>query len=1202
MTGTQSEPNSTKTVDLELVPCKGIKIFVLEELLEFPAKGIAPGHIAFFHYSIDFYEEQPLSVNVQLDDVLLLAELKTNIVRIDENSVLLAVNSPAEDEAAELEKLYSHCLEHRHEITDMDQEPPVPENISAASLRPVVQPEQSRIPPLRMVSPPANACPVCFTMYQGEPRCTVCGYFFSEDFLNSVQEPQPQPETEPEEEHPAIQEKEESSAASPEHLKPSPSPLPSPLLPDESGPILSLDDLAPMPARAQDAGPKSRDLAEGPIEDLGRITLDLSSMDTLEIEPQDMPKPAPPATPTKTEPDPEIEHIRKRVLEKELESVSELESVVNLEPIADQVSLREFVEFLDDDGGDQGQSEDSGEIDYLTDEWILENLSGEGEEEEEPLELVPTLEEPYPEELFLDQIDTVMDVDTEAEAAPEAPTYYLPDLGEEPGRQGVDPESPSGDTKSNLIKNVLRDVSGKSTADSQGEEALWETTEIRTIPEWSKPDHESEPGPESEPELEYELEPEPEPVPEPPPIPDPPQSEDLSSEDLELSMSETVEMSVDELVAHGMAVLGTPISPSDIVEKHRPIPQEEPEEAEAGDEPESRAQDGGDAGESMPQQPPGPYYNILELESEPFSNSPDPDFFYPAWQHTECLRRLEISVRLKRGLNVVLGDVGTGKTTMCRQLYRVFSGDESIVCLMYFEPLFSTSREFLRSLCQVLTDEEPDKDTDEHQMLETCKNKLFQLAIDEEKNVVLMFDEGQRLPIHCLEMLRLLLNYETQDHKLLQIVIFAQKEFTQTVDEVPNFKDRINELIEIEPLDYVNTREMILYRLRKAQPKKTPPQLFTKLALWTIYKLSRGYPRKIVNLCHKTLLTLILTQSRLATRKTVYKSARMAKLAKPFWRRWPALLLVLLAVAATALLIWRPWADRSTPPAAPVQQSREMASEQPPAPDDKSETAPSEKSAAPEMPETAPEPQPQPEEATVPEPESQPLPPVAESQTFEEPPSLEEGEMPSAPEAAPEVVPKVEPAETETQPAPPSPGLLSEAPPHTLGTLTVTSDDGGAGLSGLIHEFYGIFDPAHTGAVAAANPNVSDINVLLVGMTLNFPAIETEPFTLPRDRNWITLGMLRDLQSAHDRLREIKQLKSGVVLLPVWQPSTGLVFHILDNRFFSVDISQYTALEAIQELPPSLQPGAAVVTGWEDGAVFFSNKLPRPETEKTSGE
>ena len=85
------------------------------------------------------------------------------------------------------------------------------------------------------------------------------------------------------------------------------------------------------------------------------------------------------------------------------------------------------------------------------------------------------------------------------------------------------------------------------------------------------------------------------------------------------------------------------------------------------------------------------YFKILNLSREPFSNSPDPDhFFFNSWQHVDCLQKVELAVRLQRGLNVVIGDVGTGKTTLCRRLIRNFANEIGIETHLILDPYFST--------------------------------------------------------------------------------------------------------------------------------------------------------------------------------------------------------------------------------------------------------------------------------------------------------------------------------------------------------------------------------------------------------------------------------------------------------------------------------------------------------------------------------
>ena len=96
------------------------------------------------------------------------------------------------------------------------------------------------------------------------------------------------------------------------------------------------------------------------------------------------------------------------------------------------------------------------------------------------------------------------------------------------------------------------------------------------------------------------------------------------------------------------------------------------------------------------------YFSILNLKQEPFSNSPDPDFFFHSREHLECLQRLELSLLLRRGLNVIIGDVGTGKTTLCRQLIRRFARRDEINTHLVLDPYFVDAYEFLSSVGKMI--------------------------------------------------------------------------------------------------------------------------------------------------------------------------------------------------------------------------------------------------------------------------------------------------------------------------------------------------------------------------------------------------------------------------------------------------------------------------------------------------------------------
>jgi len=175
------------------------------------------------------------------------------------------------------------------------------------------------------------------------------------------------------------------------------------------------------------------------------------------------------------------------------------------------------------------------------------------------------------------------------------------------------------------------------------------------------------------------------------------------------------------------------------------------------------------------------YFSLLDLQKEPFSNSPDPEFFFGSDQHITCLQQLELAIRLRRGLSVVIGDIGTGKTTLCRQLIRRLDrsgeGGETIGAYLLLDPEFGSGRELLLTLVEMLGLEPLSASATDRQIKEALEHFLFEQGVTKQRMTVLIIDEGQRLPGFCLEILRELLNYETNQYKLLQIVIFAQQEF-----------------------------------------------------------------------------------------------------------------------------------------------------------------------------------------------------------------------------------------------------------------------------------------------------------------------------------------------------------------------------------------------------------------------------------------
>ena len=251
------------------------------------------------------------------------------------------------------------------------------------------------------------------------------------------------------------------------------------------------------------------------------------------------------------------------------------------------------------------------------------------------------------------------------------------------------------------------------------------------------------------------------------------------------------------------------------------------------------------------------YYSVLGFAREPFSTSPDPAFFFRSSSHLQALSRLEIAIRLKRGLCLILGDVGAGKTTLARTLLSNVQQDDDMVFHLIMDPWYETEYQFLQSLCHMFEVRPAFKSTLDCR--EAIEHYLFQKGVTEGKTIVLLIDEGQKLSLDMLENLRVLLNYETNEYKLLQVVIFSQMELLPRIKRVKNFIDRVALKYIVNPLDEQETAQLIQFRL-EAAGLPSGVALFSPEAVHAIHQFTQGYPRKIAMVCHNALESLVIKE------------------------------------------------------------------------------------------------------------------------------------------------------------------------------------------------------------------------------------------------------------------------------------------------------------------------------------------------------
>ena len=247
-------------------------------------------------------------------------------------------------------------------------------------------------------------------------------------------------------------------------------------------------------------------------------------------------------------------------------------------------------------------------------------------------------------------------------------------------------------------------------------------------------------------------------------------------------------------------------------------------------------------------------FDSIGLTSDPFSTSPNVDLFYPAVEHRQCLEGLELAIRMRRGLSVIRGGIGVGKTTISRKLIQNFKDEsDDFDFYLILDPKFESEIILLKHIIELFGVNNSAESVQECRNI--IENHLLKVGVEQGKTLVLIIDEGQNLPGEMLDVFRTLLNFETDEFKLLQLIIFGQPEMGTMIHKYPNFEDRISFDFEIGPISIDDMRGMIDHRIEITGGRIG--SWFNERALVKIHKNTQGYPRKVTQLCHQLLLTMI---------------------------------------------------------------------------------------------------------------------------------------------------------------------------------------------------------------------------------------------------------------------------------------------------------------------------------------------------------
>ncbi len=263
------------------------------------------------------------------------------------------------------------------------------------------------------------------------------------------------------------------------------------------------------------------------------------------------------------------------------------------------------------------------------------------------------------------------------------------------------------------------------------------------------------------------------------------------------------------------------------------------------------------------------YTSFFGINEKPFSITPDPRYLFMSERHGEALAHLVYGVTESGGFIQLTGEVGTGKTTLCRSLLlnRMPSNADVAVVL---NPQLSAP-EFLEAICEELSIGVPKPRGSIKALIDALNRHLLD-AHSEGRRTILVVDEAQNLAPEVLEEVRLLTNLETSKQKLLQIILIGQPELRELLarNDLRQLAQRITGRYHLEPLTREETDQYIEHRLKVAGALG---EVFDAGAKRAVFKLSQGVPRLVNVICDRALLGAYSQGSRIVNRRLIHRAA-----------------------------------------------------------------------------------------------------------------------------------------------------------------------------------------------------------------------------------------------------------------------------------------------------------------------------------------
>ena len=296
------------------------------------------------------------------------------------------------------------------------------------------------------------------------------------------------------------------------------------------------------------------------------------------------------------------------------------------------------------------------------------------------------------------------------------------------------------------------------------------------------------------------------------------------------------------------------------------------------------------------------YTEHFELTEEPFSIAANPRFLYMSFRHREALAHLLYGIRSDSGFVMLTGEVGTGKTTVCRCLMEQLPEHSNVAFIL--NPKVSVI-ELLSSICDELGVAYPHVDRSIKTFVDAISRYLLeQHALG--RNTVVIIDEAQNLSVDVLEQLRLLTNLETNERKLMRIILLGQPELETMLSrpELKQVEQRITARYNLQPLDRSEIHAYVLHRLAVAGCREP---VFSVRVINKLYAKTRGVPRLINIICDRAMLGAYVKSRRRVSLKILQEATREVQ-GRSHRQRWflrgsiVASSLLVVAAAMAALL------------------------------------------------------------------------------------------------------------------------------------------------------------------------------------------------------------------------------------------------------------------------------------------------------------